>query len=249
MLLQNHTALITGGSGGIGRATAQLFLEHGARVVLADMDADALTEAAEALGADDDRLRTVTADVTSSGDNKKMVETATDAFGPITFFFANAGIEGDVAPIEDYAEDTFDAVMDVNVKGVWLGLKHALPAMKDGGSVAITSSVAGLEGSPAMSAYVMSKHAVVGLMRVAAKEAAGRGIRVNCVNPGPVDNRMMRSLEAGMGEGAQEQLEATIPLGRYADEADVAGVALFLASDLSRYVTGITLPVDGGLTA
>lgn len=249
MLLHNHVALITGGSGGIGRATARLFLEHGARVVLADLDADALTEAAAALGADDDRLRTVTADVTASDDNRRMVETTVDAFGPITFFFANAGIEGDVAPIVDYAEDTFDAVIGVNVKGTWLGLKHALPAMKDGGSVAITSSVAGLEGSPAMSAYVTSKHAVVGLMRVAAKEVAARGIRVNTINPGPVDNRMMRSLEAGMGEGAQAQLEAQIPLGRYADEADVANAALYFASDLSRYVTGTVHPVDGGLTA
>jgi NAD(P)-dependent dehydrogenase (short-subunit alcohol dehydrogenase family) len=124
--------------------------------------------------------------------------------------------------------------------------------MTDGGSIVITSSVAGLEGTAGMSAYCTSKHAVIGLMRTAAKEAAGRGIRVNCVNPGPVDNRMMRSLEGGLGEDAGEvkaMFEQQIPLGRYAEEDDVAGAVLYLASDLSRYVTGVVLPVDGGLTA
>ena len=252
MLLQDRVALLTGGSGGIARATARLFLDHGARVVLADLDPDALTEAGEALGGGEDRLRTVTADVTKSDDNRRMVEATTDAFGALDVFFANAGIEGEVAPIVDHPEDAFDAVMGVNVKGVWLGLKHALPAMADGGSVVITSSVAGLEGTAGMSAYCTSKHAVIGLMRTAAKEVAERGIRVNCVNPGPVDNRMMRSLEGGLGEDAgevKEMFEQQIPLGRYAEEDDVAGAVLYLASDLSRFVTGVVLPVDGGLTS
>lgn len=251
MLLKNCVALITGGSGEIGRATAQRFLDHGARVVLADLEEDALAEASEALG-HDDRVATVAADVTTDDGNRRMIEAAREAFGAPTFFFANAGIEGDVAPITDYDPDTFDAVMAVNVKGVFLGLKHAIPAMAEGGSIAVTSSVAGLEGTPGVSAYVTSKHAVIGLMRTAAKEAAERGLRVNAINPGPVDSRMMGALEEGLGDDPEEvraMYEAQIPLGRYAAADDVAGVAVFLASDLSRYLTGVVLPVDGGLTA
>lgn len=255
MLLSDKVALITGGAGGIGRATARLFLEHGARVLITDLDEDDLAETAEALGADEDRLRYMAADVSSSEDNRRAVEAVKEYFGGLDVFFANAGIEGVVKPLTEYPEDNWDLVQNVNVKGVWLGIKHAFPALieRGGGSIVITSSVAGLQGTAQMIAYTTSKHATIGLMRVAAIEGAPHRIRVNCVNPGPVDNRMMRSLERGFGgeeaERVKEGFTQRIPMGRYATDEDVARAVLYYASDLSGYVTGTVHPVDGGLSA
>jgi len=144
--------------------------------------------------------------------------------------------------------------MDVNVKGVWLGMKHAFPHMKNsGGSVIITSSVAGLQGTPNVMAYVTSKHATIGAMKVGALEGAEHNIRVNSIHPSPVDNRMMRSLEEGFAPGGAEEakkgFEQMIPLGRYGKNEEIASLALFLASDESKFITGSTYAIDGGLTA
>jgi NAD(P)-dependent dehydrogenase (short-subunit alcohol dehydrogenase family) len=165
--------------------------------------------------------------------------------------FLNAGYEGTVNPLTEYPEEIFDKVLDINVKGVWLGLKYAFPYMqKSGGSIIITSSVAGLKGTAKMMAYTTSKHAVIGSMRVAALEGAPFNIRVNSVHPGPVDNRMMRSLEEGFAPGAggevKKGFESMIPIGRYATNEDIAGMVTFLASDKSKYITGSTYVVDGG---
>jgi NAD(P)-dependent dehydrogenase (short-subunit alcohol dehydrogenase family) len=144
--------------------------------------------------------------------------------------------------------------MGVNVKGVWLGMKYAFPIMKadGGGSVIITSSVAGLRGTAQVSAYVGSKHATIGLMRVGALEGAPGNIRVNSIHPSPVDNRMMRSLEdgfaPGQGESVKENFTKMIPLGRYASNEDIADLALFLASEQSKFITGATYVIDGGFT-
>ena len=169
----------------------------------------------------------------------------------IDIFFNNAGIEGVVMPITEYPEDVFDKVIAINVKGVWLGNKYVLPHMNDGGSIIMSSSVAGVVGSPKVSAYITSKHAVVGIMRATAVEAAHRKIRVNTVHPSPVDNRMMRSLEDGFAEGhgadVKKTLEGTIPLGRYAEPIEIAQLVLFLASDDSQFITGTTQIIDGGL--
>ncbi|MFN3596982.1 MAG: SDR family NAD(P)-dependent oxidoreductase [Rubricoccaceae bacterium] len=254
MLLQDKRIVITGGAGGIGRAMARHFLEHGARLLLTDLKDEALEDAAGALG-HEDRVFTVAADVTGSEDNRRIVEAAREHLGGIDVFCANAGVEGVVKPLTEYPEDTWDLVQAVNVKGVWLGLKYAFPVMAEGGggSVIVTSSVAGLQGNAQMSAYTTSKHAVIGLARTAAIEGAPHGIRVNCINPGPVDNRMMRALESGMNaddpESVKEGFSQMIPLGRYAEEDDVARAALYFASDLSAYVTGTVHPVDGGLSA
>ena len=158
-------------------------------------------------------------------------------------------------PITDYAIDTFDKVMAVNVRGVWLGLKYAAPeiAKRGGGSIVITSSVAGVRGAAGVSAYIASKHAVIGLMRTAALEMAAKKIRVNTVNPAPVDTRMMRSLEAGFQPDdpgqAKEMMSAMVPLQRYAEPVEVARIMLFLASDESSYCSGGVYMVDGGMTA
>lgn len=175
-----------------------------------------------------------------------------DTFGKKDVFFNNAGIEAVVKPITEYPEEVFDKLIAVNVKGVWLGIKYVLPEMNDGGSIINTSSVAGLVGSPNVSAYVTSKHAVIGITRTVANEAASRNIRVNSIHPSPVDNRMMRSLEEGYAPGdaeaAKKGFEATIPLKRYATNEDIANGVLFLASDDSKFITGMKLVIDGGMT-
>ena len=166
-------------------------------------------------------------------------------------FFNNAGIEGEVKPIVDYPEDIFDKVISINVKGTWLGNKYVLPQMNEGGSIIMTSSVAGIIGFAGLGAYVTSKHAVVGIMRTSAIEAAPFKIRVNSVHPSPVNNRMMRSIEegasAGHGEEVKKQFEATIPLKRYAEPDEIAQLVLFLASDNSQFITGTTQVIDGGM--
>ncbi|TCK83140.1 SDR family NAD(P)-dependent oxidoreductase [Albibacterium bauzanense] len=248
--LENKIALITGGAGSIGRQTAKVFLEEGAKVFLVDLNEDDLKKTVKELG--EENVQYCVADVCKSSDVQKYVDEAVKAYGKIDIFFNNAGIEGVVKPIEDYPEDMFDKVIAVNVKGVWLGAKYALPQMNDGASMIITSSVAGLNGSPNVSAYITSKHAVVGIMRATAVEAAPRKIRVNSVHPSPVDNRMMRSLEEGFAPGAaaeaKKELEKTIPLGRYATADEITKAVLFLASDDSQFVTGTTVVVDGGLS-
>ena len=249
--LENKVAVITGGAGSIGKITAQLFLNEGAKVFLVDISEDALKKTAEELGGGKN-IAYAAADVTKSADVEKYAAEAEKKFGKIDVFFNNAGIEGVVKPITEYPEDVFDKVIAVNVKGAWLGIKYMLPRMKDGGSIINTSSVAGINGSPDVSAYITSKHAVVGIMRAIAVEAAPRQIRVNSVHPSPVDNRMMRSLEEGFAPGhaaeAKKNLEKTIPLGRYAQPKEIAELVLFLASDESRFITGTTQVIDGGLS-
>ena len=248
--LESKIALITGGAGSIGKQTAKVFLEEGAKVFLVDLNEDDLKKTVEELGGGN--VQYCVADVSKSSDVQKYVDGAVKAYGKIDIFFNNAGIEGVVKPIVDYPEDMFDKVIAVNVKGVWLGAKYVLPQMNDGASMIITSSVAGLNGSPNVSAYITSKHAVVGVMRATAVEAAPRKIRVNSVHPSPVDNRMMRSLEEGFAPGAaaeaKKELEKTIPLGRYATADEITKAVLFLASDDSQFITGTTVVVDGGLS-
>jgi NAD(P)-dependent dehydrogenase (short-subunit alcohol dehydrogenase family) len=249
--LESKVAIITGGAGSIGKTTAKVFLDAGAKVLLVDMQEDALQKAVEELG--NKNVKYAVADVTKSADVQRYVSDAVTAFGKIDIFFNNAGIEGVVKQTVDYPEDVFDKVIAVNVKGVFLGNKYVLPHMNDGGSIILTSSVAGIAGSPNVTAYIASKHAVVGMMRNLALEVAPRKIRVNTINPSPVDNRMMRSLEAGYvpgdAEGAKKSFENSIPLGRYAEPIEIAQLVHFLASDESKFITGTTQVIDGGMNA
>jgi NAD(P)-dependent dehydrogenase (short-subunit alcohol dehydrogenase family) len=249
--LEDKIAIITGGAGSIGKITAKLFLEEGARVMLIDVGEDSLKTAVEELNSQ--HVKYCVADVSKAVEVERYISETVKIFGKIDVFFNNAGIEGDVQPITEYPEEIFDQVIAVNVKGMWLGNKYVLPQMKDGGSIIMTSSVAGILGSADMSAYITSKHAVVGIMRSTAIEAAPRKIRVNSVNPSPVNNRMMRSIEEGASEGNAEEVqklfEATIPLKRYAEPIEIAKLVLFLASDDSQYITGTTQVIDGGLSA
>lgn len=249
--LENKTAVITGGAGSIGKATAALFLEKGAKVLLVDLDEEALKQTAAELG--NENISWCAADVSNTDDVKRYANEAKKTFGSVDIFFNNAGIEGVVKPVTDYPEDEFDKVMAVNVKGVWSGNKYIVPLMADGGSIILSSSVAGLAGTPNVSAYVASKHAIIGLMRSLAYEVAEKKIRVNTINPSPVDNRMMRSLEngfaPGQGDEAKKSFEQTIPLGRYAKPEEIAKAVLFLAGDDSQFITGTTQVIDGGMNA
>jgi NAD(P)-dependent dehydrogenase (short-subunit alcohol dehydrogenase family) len=249
--LENKIAVITGGSGSIGKTTAKLFLEAGAKVMLVDLSEETLKKTVQELNSE--QVKYCVADVSKSKEVDHYIAETVKQFGKIDVFFNNAGIEGVVQPIVDYPEEIFDKVIAVNVKGIWLGNKYALPQMNDGGSIILTSSVAGVLGFAGLGAYVTSKHAVVGIMRTSAIEAAPRKIRVNSVHPSPVNNRMMRAIEegasAGDGAAVQKQFEATIPLGRYAEPIEIAKLVLFLASDDSQFITGTTQIIDGGMCA
>ncbi len=257
--LSEKIALITGGAGGIGQAAARQFTDEGARVVLVDLDEAALQSVVRSIG--EDMASYEVADVTKPEQVESYVNSAVERWGGIDIFLANAGIEGELSPIPDYPIEVFDRVMAVNVRGVWLGLKYVVPVMRErgGGSIVITSSTAGIGGSAGISPYVTSKHAVIGLMRSAALECAPLGIRVNTVNPAPIETRMMRSLEemrVAAADNSEVTIERTkqaftarIPLQRYGDPEEVARMMLFLASDESSFCTGGVYMVDGGRSA
>ena len=251
--LDGKVAIITGGAGGIGQATAKEFLNEGADVLLFDLNEDDLINICQDIGSN--HLSYFVGDVTSFEDNLNAIEVAKEKYGGLDIFIANAGIEGDVSHLEEYDIDKFDKVMAVNVKGPFLGLKAAIPELdaRGGGSFIITSSIAGLSGAAGIGPYATSKHAVIGLMKSAAKECAGKNIRVNSVNPSPVETRMMRSLEEGLMPGeaseAKELMKSNIPLGRYGEPEDVAKLLLFLSSDDASFITGSVYTVDGGSTA
>ncbi len=249
-LMENRHCLITGGAGSIGLATARLLHMHGARVFLVDRDAEKLATATAGF-APETQIGWCAADVSSAQDTARYVAQACGQFGPIDSLFANAGIAGVVSPVEHYPDDVFDDVLAVSVKGSFLAAKHAVPRMRDGGSIILMSSIMGLTADPGVAAYATAKHAVVGLMRVLAKELAPRRIRVNSLHPGPVDNRFQSAIEAALtpilGVDGTEFLNRAIPLGRHAREDEIAQSVLYLASAQSSFVTGITLAVDGGM--
>ena len=251
--LEGQTAVITGAAGGIGSAAVHTFAKEGANVLAVDIDEEKLDRLVDDL--DDDRVSSFVVDVTQASENQAMADVAVERYGGINHFLANAGIEGQVRPILSYDENIFDRVLAVNVKGVWLGLRAVVPKMIEsgGGSVVITSSVAGLRGGPNVAPYSTSKHAVIGLMRSAAKEFAQHNIRVNTINPSPVETRMMRSLEAGSSPDdpdlAKRRIAANIPLGRYAEPSEIASVMLFLCTSDASWITGSVYTVDGGNTA
>jgi len=247
--LRDKVAVISGGAGSIGAATARLFVAEGARVVITDIDEPGLQAVAAELG---DAAAARPADVTDSAQVRAAVDLAVERFGGLDIAFANAGMFGSIAPVAEYPEDVFDRVMAVNVGGAFRLARHALAVMRDGGSLILNSSVVGLTSDPGICAYATSKHALVGLTRTAAKEVAARGIRVNSLHPGPVDNAFQHGIEVtatGKDEaGAAAIFEQMIPLGRHAQPDEIAAAALFLASDESRFLTGAAVPVDGGMS-
>lgn len=247
--LAGKVALITGGAGGIGKVTAERFLREGAKVILVDLFEEALQEVKKELEFYGEVL-TIQADVSIEGDVQNYVNQTVEQFGKIDVFFNNAGIVGKMGRLVDISVEDFDQVMNVNARGVFLGLKYVLPVMtKQGyGSVINTSSVSGLHGSKRLSPYIASKHAVVGLTKAAAIEVAKANVRVNSVHPSPVNTSMARDLEEGLNID-EERLAKTIPLRRYGESSDIANLVLFLASDESSFVTGAQYRADGGMGA
>ena len=252
--LANKVVVLTGAGSGIGLAAVKLFAQEGAKLMLAGRNEAALAAAVKAAG--EGNAAYIVADVSKPEDNQHLIKTAEQKFGGIDVFVANAGVEGTTASIVDYPVDAFDQVMAVNVRGVFLGLKYAIPALKKraGGSIIITSSIGGIKArGQGNSAYIASKHAEIGLMRSASTECAPFNIRVNCVLPGPTDTRMIRNIEEGRSPGAPEKARATIvgglPLKRYGTAEEIANLMLFLVSDESSICTGGVYMADGGLSA
>jgi NAD(P)-dependent dehydrogenase (short-subunit alcohol dehydrogenase family) len=243
------TAVVTGGAGQIGGATARRLAREGARVLVVDRDEAGVQAIVAAIG---DAARGCVADVTDpDAIARYAAEGAELGGGRIDAFFNNAGVEGPVKPIEEYPLEEWDRVFAVNARGVFLGLKHVLPHMGQGGSIVNTASIAGLTGAPAIVAYNASKHAVVGITKTAALETGERGIRVNAICPGPVSGRMITSLEEGWGdaERVHEALLRAIPLRRFASVDDIAALVAFLLSPEAAHCHGATFTADGGQTA
>jgi NAD(P)-dependent dehydrogenase (short-subunit alcohol dehydrogenase family) len=248
--LQDKVAVITGAASGIGLAAAKLFADEGAGVLAIDVEAGALQEAVAGLGS---RVVPFAADVTQEAQMEQGMAKAAEVFGGIDIVIPNAGIFGAQAPIESSSIDNFNRVMTVNVTGVVVTIKHAIPHLvrRGGGSIIITSSVGAIIGNPEAVAYTASKHALTGVMKVAARELAPKNIRVNTVNPGLVDTPMMRIVEAEVGLGdpvrGRAKLQSATFLKRFVQPEEVAGLMLFLASDAAKNCTGGIYMIDGGM--
>lgn len=255
MEFKDKVIIITGTTGGIGAATAKKFAEKGAKLCLVDLDLSKLEELARSLNLVAENYVLKACDVRNEEAVKDYVDATVAKFGKIDVFVNNAGIEGEVKPIVMTESKELDLVLDVNVKGVYYGLKYVLPVMyqQKGGSVINTASVAGFIGSPGLAPYIASKHAVLGITKTAALESADYGVRVNAVCPGPVDNNMMRNIEKKAApdapESVKEGFSQMVPLKRYATNEEVADLIEFFASDKSIYITGTAQRIDGGMGA
>ncbi len=240
--LVGKVAVVTGAGSGMGAATARLFAAEGAKVVLADITGKQ-DQVAAAIGGE---ARSITVDVSRAADVQAMLKLAMDSFGRLDVIYNNAGIQGPIAPTADYDDDEFDRVIAINLKGVYLGVKYAIPLMLQtgGGSIINTSSMAAIVAFPGMVGYCASKGGVSMLTKLVAAEYASQGIRVNAILPGAIDTGMTQAMPKDYIDGA---VAATL-MGRIGTPDEIANLALFLASDESSFITGTLTPVDGGYT-
>ena len=250
MQLDGKIALVTGGGSGIGRETAVLFANHGAKVAVADLNPVGGQETVQMIRYAGGTAVFSQTDVSQAAQVENMVNGVVAEYGRLDIAFNNAGIDGIPVRTADSSEDEYDRIMAVNAKGVWLCLKYELQQMllQGGGTIINTASVAGLIGAHSMSAYAASKHAVVGLTKTAAVEYAGKGIRVNAVCPAIIRTAMVERAFAHLPQLEQGAIQNN-PSHRIGDPREVAEAVLWLASDASSFTTGATLTVDGGLTA
>ena len=248
MRLEGKVALITGGESGIGLATARLFASEGAQLHLLGLQAEQLAQAADAVGG----LASV-ADVTDEQGVTRAIAEGVERFGGYDVIFSNAGNSGEIKPVPEYPTDVFQRVLDVHVLGAFLIAKHTIPHVRDGGSIVITSSVAGRMGFPGLGGYCTAKHAQVGLMRVLAKELAARRIRVNTLHPGPTSTAFQDDIEIRFTgqevEAARRAFDEMIPLGRHTTPEEIAQAVLYLAADSGAMVNSQQFSIDGGLSA
>mgnify|MGYP000902726810 FL=1 len=247
-IMDGKHCVITGGAGSVGLASAKALAEAGATIMLVDRDIAALEKAADSIGANNTLV--VAADISKTSEVQAFVKQAAESWGKIDVVFANAGISGTNASVADFPEDIFDDVLDVNVRGAFLTLKYAIPHIRDGGSIVVTSSIMGVRTRPGTVGYITSKHALIGMVRCVARELAGRNIRANIIAPGPLENEFQQTIEdrvsAAMGVNATEMLNNMIPLGRHGTAEEISRAVLFLASDQSSFTTGAVLMADGG---
>ncbi|WP_421681636.1 SDR family oxidoreductase [Stutzerimonas urumqiensis] len=250
MTFSGRVALITGGAAGIGRATALAFAAEGVQVMVVDLDAQAGERTVSLIREQGGEAEFIRCDVTRGAEVQAMVEATLQRFGRLDYAFNNAGIEIEKGRLAEGEESEFDAIMGVNVKGVWLCMKHQLPVMlaQGGGAIVNTASVAGLGAAPKMSIYAASKHAVIGLTKSAAIEYAKKGIRVNAVCPAVIDTDMFRRAYEADPRKA-EFAAAMHPVGRIGRVEEIAAAVLYLCSDGAAFTTGHALAVDGGATA
>jgi len=250
-IMNGKVCIITGAAGSIGLASAALLLEEGAKVMLVGRNEENLVRAAKNLNADADSVGIVKANVADAQETRKYIDQTVARWGKLDVLFSHAGISGLVRPVTEYPEDVFDAVMAINVRGSFLACKYGLPQMNDGGSIIITSSIMGVTADPGVCAYATSKHALIGLARTVAKEAAPRKIRVNILAPGPIDNSFQLKIEQQLtqvvGQDGTEFLDRIIPLARHGRAGEIARMVLFLASSQSSFSTGSIFMADGGM--
>lgn len=244
--LQNKVAIITGANSGIGLATAKLYLQEGAKVVLSGRRQEALDEVAATLDGD---FITVKADVSIAADNKRLIEEATNKYGKIDILFLNAGI-APPTPTNEITEEHYDTLFNTNVKGPILATKEAIPHINDGGTILFTNSIVHQKGFDGLGVYSATKGALRAYQRVLTSELKSRGIRVNSIAPGPIDTPIYgkmglpQDVVEEMGKGFAQQ----VPLGRFGTSEEIAKSALFLASEDASYINGVELEVDGGLS-
>ena len=250
MTFSGRVALVTGGAAGIGRATAQAFAAEGLQVVVSDLDAAGGEGTVELIRAAGGEALFVRCNVTDENDVQNLLAQAVSAYGRVDYAFNNAGIEIEKGKLADGSSDEFDAIMGVNVKGVWLCMKYQLPLMlaQGGGAIVNTASIAGLGAAPKMSIYAASKHAVIGLTKSAAIEYAKKKIRVNAVCPAVIDTDMFRRAYEADPKKA-DFAAAMHPVGRIGKVEEIASAVLYLCSDGAAFTTGHSLAVDGGVTA
>ena len=249
--MKDKVALITGAAGGIGRAAARIFAAEGAAVVLADVDEAGLKETAKGI----ERSAWLKADVSTPEDNAKLVAEAERRFGGLDAAVLNAGLEGPMLRFADYPLETFDRLIAVNLRGLFVGIQACIPAMlkRGGGAIVVTSSTSGVRGLPGVPGYTASKHAAIGIARSAAVDLGPDNIRVNAVCPGPTRTRMMESRSKGMDAknpaAAAEAFRLGTPIKRFAEPEEIARLMLFLCSEEASYCTGGVYMADGGQTA
>lgn len=248
--LEGKVALVTGGGSGIGRAAALLFAGEGAKVVIADVNTEGGEETLQMARAAGGEACFVTADVSKGDEVEAMVRATIETYGRLDCAFNNAGIEQGWVPLADCSEDEWDRVIDVNLKGTWLCLKHEIPQMlkQGGGAIVNTASVAGLVGGTMQCGYVASKHGLVGLTKTAALDYATAGIRVNAICPGAARTNILDALIGGQPE-IEAMILAVHPIGRIAEPEEIARTAVWLCSNEASFITGHALAVDGGFVA